>query len=308
MQKKGAPPMGITITTLIENNPSANDSRLFCEHGLSLYIELPGTTMLFDTGQSGDFVQNAANLEKDLSIVDYILISHGHFDHSGGVCKLIETGMLNPQTKMIVGSEFFNPKYSENKEGAVQFSGVKKKLENTLIGGKSYSYIGNEFQEEDIKLKGFSLKRMEEDTINLTEDIIIFHHFKQSNDFEKLNTRFVVEENGHHQVDSFKDEISIGIKTDKGLVLIVGCSHIGIVNIMNDVLKQVDMPIYMIIGGTHLVEADEGRVDKTIEAFKKFGIKKMAVSHCTGEIAIEKLKNCFKDDFVLNVTGNVITI
>ena len=300
--------MSITITTLIENNPSPTDSRLICEHGLSLYIELPDTTILFDTGQTGEFIQNAANLNKDLSSVDYMLISHGHFDHSGGVRKLLESGLLGNQTQMIVGSEFFNPKYSENREGAVKFGGVNTELENTIINGKSYSYIGNGFQEKDVELSGISLRTMEEDTINLTDDIIVFHHFKQSNEFEKLNTRFVVEEEGQHPIDRFQDEISIGIKTDKGLVLIVGCSHIGIVNIISDVAKRIDMPIYMVIGGTHLVEADDERVDKTIKAFKKFGIEKIAVSHCTGEQAIEKLKNNFNDGFIFNTTGNVITI
>ena len=300
--------MNLTITTLIENNPSPADEALICEHGLSLYIELPDTTILFDTGQTGEFIQNASNLNKDLSSVDYMLISHGNFDHSGGVRKLLESGVLRNQTQMRVGSEFLNAKYSENKEGAVKFGGVNTKLENTIINGKSYSYIGNGFQEKDVESNGISLRRMEEDTMNLTDDVIVFHHFKQSNDFEKLNTRFVVEEEGQYPIDHFKDEISIGIKTDKGLVLIVGCSHIGIVNIISDVAKRIDMPIYMVIGGTHLIEADNERVDKTIEAFKKFGIERIAVSHCTGEQAIEKLRDSFKDGFLFNTTGNVITI
>lgn len=300
--------MSITITTLIENNPSPTDSRLICEHGLSLYIELPNTTILFDTGQSGDFIQNATNLGKDLSSVDYMLISHGHQDHGGGVTKLLEEGVLGKQTQMIVGNEFFRTKYAENRENAFSFSAIKTVQDGVQIDGKSYQYAGVSYKEKDIELNGISLRRMEEDTINLTDDIIIFHHFKQSNEFEKLNTRFVVEEEGQHPIDRFQDEISIGIKTDKGLVLIVGCSHIGIVNIISDVAKRIDMPIYMVIGGTHLVEADDERVDKTIEAFKKFGIEKIAVSHCTGEQAIEKLKNNFNDGFIFNTTGNVITI
>ena len=300
--------MSITITTLIENNPSSTDSRLICEHGLSLYIELSNTTILFDTGQSGNFIQNASNLGKDLSSVDYMLISHGHLDHGGGVSKLLEDGTLGKQSQMVVGNEYFRNKYSEIIEGAFSFSGIKAVEDGVQIDGKSYRVAGVPYKEKDIELNGISLRRIEEDTINLTDDIIIFHHFKQSNDFEKLNTRFVVEEAGQHPVDHFQDEISLGIKTDKGLVLIVGCSHIGIVNIISDVVKRIDMPIYMVIGGTHLIEADDERVDKTIEAFHKLGIEKIAVSHCTGEKAIDKLKDSFKDGFILNTTGNVITI
>lgn len=300
--------MNLKITTLIENNPSPTDSRLVCEHGLSLYIEIPNTTILFDTGQSGEFIQNAASLGKDLSSIDYMLISHGHYDHGGGVSKLLEEGVLGKQTQMVVGNEFFRTKYAEIIEGAFSFSGIKTVGEGIQLDGKSYRFAGVSYKERDIELSGISLRRVEEDTMNLTDDIIIFHHFKQSNDFEKLNTRFVVEEGGQHPVDHFQDEISLGIKTDKGLVLIVGCSHIGIVNIINDVVKRIDMPIYMVIGGTHLIEADEERVDKTIEAFHKLGIEKIAVSHCTGEKAIDKLKDSFKDGFILNTTGNVIIV
>lgn len=300
--------MSITITTLIENTPSPTDSRLICEHGLSLYIEVSNTTILFDTGQSGDIIQNAAILGKDLSSVDYMLVSHGHYDHGGGVTKLLEEGVLGKQTQMIVGNEYFRTKYLENREGAFSFDGIRTVQEGIQIDGKSYRFAGVPYKKKDIELKDVSLREVEEDTISLSDDIIIFHHFKQSNDFEQLNTRFVVEEGELHPVDCFKDEISLGIKTDKGIVLIVGCSHIGIVNIISDVVKRIDIPIYMVIGGTHLIEADEERVDKTIEALHKFGIAKIAASHCTGDKGIEKLKDSFKDGFILNTTGNIITI
>lgn len=280
--------MSTKLTTLIENNPSTISPSLVCEHGLSVYIESDDCTILFDTGQTGDFIQNAQRLNKNLSTVDYMIISHGHFDHSGGVHKLLEQHILGSKTEMIVGDEFFKPKFK-------------------LMEDNSYFFAGNSFSEQDIEAAGISLRKVDEDTIQLNDNMVIFHHFKVSNDFEHHNPLFVIEENGEHPLDRFEDEIALGIKTDKGLVLLVGCSHVGIVNILTDVAKRVEMPIYMVIGGTHLVEANEERVEKTIEAFRSLGIKKIAVSHCTGEHTIAKLQQSFGDGFVMNNTGNVIT-
>ncbi|SET30826.1 MBL fold metallo-hydrolase [[Clostridium] polysaccharolyticum] len=279
--------MSITITTLIENTPSTTIPLLNYEHGLSLYIQTAHATILFDTGQSGDFIQNADKLNKDLKAVDYLILSHGHYDHGGGVCKLLEQKVLNPKCKLLTGAEFFTPKYKITEDGECKF-------------------IGNAFDEEEIQAAGIHLVKITQDTVALTPNVLIFHHFRQFNHFEELNPKFILKKAANHVIDSFQDEMAIGIKTAKGLVLIVGCSHIGIVNILEDVSKRVDMPIYMVIGGTHLVAADEERVQKTIEAFRQFGVEKIAVSHCTGEYAAGKLKESFPKGFVKNNTGNII--
>lgn len=294
-----------TITTLIENTSNQPTPTLQAEHGLSLYIEHPEATILFDTGQSGDFLTNAKLLGKDLTTTDYVIISHGHYDHGNGLPRLLSANILPKTTELLVGEEFFNLKY--------------KQLED-----KSFTYIGTSLTEQDIRSKGVHLRKINEDTTYLTDHIILFHHFTQSNNYEHLNKRFIVTpqaspikkilpkgwetaNGGEKTIDTFPDELALGIVTEKGLVIIVGCSHIGIINILTDIKQRIDIPIHMVIGGTHLVVADEQRIDHTIRSMQQLGVQKIAVSHCTGEVATKKLQETFGSQFINNHTGNVIT-
>ena len=278
--------MELKITTLIENN-SDDLGQLLYEHGLSLYIETDGKNILFDTGESGDFIKNAKSLNKSLDKLDYCIISHGHYDHSGGVEKLISEVDKFPQ--FIVGEEFFKPKYK-------------------TVDAPGYKFNGNSFDEEFIAKKHISLRKVKEDMIYLTDHIIVFHHFSRYTDYEKRNSRFYIKENAEYIPDNFDDEISLGIITEKGLVVIVGCSHVGIVNILKTISKRVNIPIYAVIGGTHLIEADEFRMQKTMDAFKEMKIQLIAVSHCTGEEGIRLISEELKEQFLYNNTGKVIEI
>ncbi len=121
--------MNFKITTLIENNPDENNF-LLSEHGLSLYIETDEMKILFDTGQSGDFIENAEKLNVDLSDLKYVVLSHGHYDHSGGFRKLVDK--VGNSYKLIVGEKFFNNKYK-------------------LIERDTYKYNGNSFDKEYIQ-------------------------------------------------------------------------------------------------------------------------------------------------------------
>ena len=115
--------MSFKITTLIENMPDT-EGKLAYEHGFSVFIEFDGRKILFDTGQTGAFVENAEALGVNLSETDAVILSHGHYDHTGGVPKLLKT--LEKRTPLYIGKEFFASKY--------------KKLEDV-----SYKYNGNPF-------------------------------------------------------------------------------------------------------------------------------------------------------------------
>lgn len=278
--------MELKITTLIENMPDC-EGKLIAEHGLSLYIEFGGKRILFDTGQSGEFVKNAESLGKPLEDLDMIIISHGHYDHSGGVPTLLNT--LQKITKMYVGEGFFEKKNKKLAEGA-------------------YHYNGNPFTEEDLLVRKLVLEKITEDITYLTEDILLFKNFPQVSDFEQLNPKFFIQKGEEYIQDAFSEELALGLRTKKGLVLVVGCSHVGISNILHSVKMRVKEPVFAVLGGTHLVEADEERLEKTMQAFRECGVCKVAVSHCTGEEGIKCARTEFGEDFVLNNTGNVFEV
>ena len=293
--------MELKITTLIENMPD-DAGELACEHGLSLLLEYAGKKILFDTGQTGAFLDNAQKLGKDVNAVDYIVISHGHYDHSGGVIRLmgklgttddsLVTGELRATRPIpiYVGEEFFGKKYKHLSDG-------------------SYRYNGNGFEESDLPTEQVSLQKITADTTYLEKDIILFKNFKRYTDFEKPNPKFMVEKEASiYEQDDFRDELALALRTSKGLVLVVGCSHVGIVNILRTVMERTGEKVYCVLGGTHLVEADEGRLDKTMTALRDCGISQIAVSHCTGEPGMERVEQEFGDNFVKNNTGHVYVV
>lgn len=276
--------MEITITTLIENNPD-DKNELYFEHGLSMLIEAEGMRILFDTGQSGNFIKNAISMNKDLSNLDVVIISHGHYDHSGGFEKLVNENYVIP--KLIVGEEFFCDKFKKE-------------------GEQEYKHNGNSFDEEFLVDNHIPVMKIHEEMTYLSNHIVVFHHFASVNEFEIRNSRFYIYENGTYVLDDFHDEIALGIITEKGLVVVVGCSHFGIINILNSIKERLKMPIYAVVGGTHLMEADETRLHRTIEAMKNSKIQMVAVSHCTGDMGIQRIRNEFGEYFIYNNTGKVI--
>lgn len=275
--------MSVKITTLIENNADFN-SYLYSEHGLSLYIEADGINIIFDTGQSDMFIENAKKLNINLKQSNYVILSHGHYDHSGGFTSLVKE--IGNSFKLIISDEFFNRKFS--------------------CKDNSYKFNGNTFDKTFINDNNIEVDYINEDTHYISENIIVFSNFKKETKFEKLNNRFFIEQEGKFIKDTFLDEIAVAIKQKDGLLVILGCSHIGVVNILQTIMQRMNMPIYGIIGGTHLIEADEQRLMETINYFKEIDIKFIGVSHCTGGKAIESLKNEFETKYFYNNTGNVI--
>lgn len=275
--------MSARITTLIENNPDQKQQFL-TEHGLALYLEVDGLKILFDTGQSGKFLENAIKMNIDLNTLDYIIISHGHYDHGNGLVELL--AKITTKPTLIVGSEFFRKKYK-------------------LLDDGKYRYNGINFDENFITSK-IPLIKVHGECYRLSENVTIYHHFAKTNDFEVLNNKFYYQDGEQKVNDDFEDEIALAINSKKGLVAIVGCSHGGVVNILKTIAAKNRAPLYGVVGGTHLVEANTQRINQTIAVFKEMDLKMVAVSHCTGERGLQAVQDQMPEQFVFNNTANVI--
>ncbi|NLJ78489.1 MAG: MBL fold metallo-hydrolase [Tissierellia bacterium] len=274
------------MITLIENQPGDRED-LHTEHGLSIYLEVDGKNILFDTGQSGKFIENARDLNVDLKNLDYVIISHGHYDHGEGLQHLIRE--INPDIELYIGNGFFDKKYKLEKDG-------------------SYKYISNPFDEEFLKENNIPIRYVEEDILYLTENLFIFTNFNRDGEYENMGPKMYIKENDSYKKDMFFDEISIGIKTDKGLVIIVGCSHPGVVNILDTIIQNTGMDVYALIGGTHLVDEDEAKIDKVIEYLNDKDIDMVGACHCTGEKGLAMLEEQLGDRFFSNNTGSILEI
>lgn len=276
--------MELKITTLIENHASMNKNLKY-ELGISMLVETDGKRILFDTGDSGDFIQNAKTLHADLNHLDACVISHSHFDHVGGYKKFVEN-FPNP-VPLYVGSEFFKAKYSQQED-------------------KSYRDAGVVFDESYLEAHSIAIHKVVGKQEKISENIYLFHNFEVSNDFEEVESHFYTKKDDKYIKDKFDDEIALGIKTTEGLVVLVGCSHIGIVNILTQIKTLTQLPIRAVIGGTHLIHSSKDRIAKTIETFDKLGVEIAATSHCTGDLGMQMMEDHFKENYLFNNVGKVI--
>jgi 7,8-dihydropterin-6-yl-methyl-4-(beta-D-ribofuranosyl)aminobenzene 5'-phosphate synthase len=272
------------ITTLIENG-KGEQAGLDCEHGLSFLIQAGEQKVLFDTGQSGKFLGNAKKLGIDLSTVEDVVLSHGHYDHTGGLTAFLD--QVKTKAKVHVGKGFFVPKY------------VRKE--------KSVVYRGNSFTREQLEAGGWELVEHEKDLTEIVPGIHLVRNFSGISAQEWKNPRFIVPEGDNYTVDDFSDEVVLVVSSSRGLILVTGCSHPGILNILSAVKQRFPDPVYAVLGGTHLVEASDLQLAHAVAAFKKYPDLLLGTCHCTGDVAMERLKEVCPRSYP-NHTGDSLII
>lgn len=237
--------MLLKIICLVEDTPKAP---LGGEHGLSLYIE-SDVRILFDMGQSRLFAENARRLGVDLREVDVAVISHGHYDHGGGLRHFLE---INDSADVLMGEGAFNPRYAIN--GGWRFIGLEEIHDSRIkFLGKTESF------------PGFTVIRDFEDL------------FKRPSG----NSTLFACLNGEPVPDIFSDELAIVIEEDDHLNLITGCSHSGILNIVSKASDIFHRPLNLLVGGFHL-ERPSREVASRLGEFVKGPVY---TGHCTSEEA-----------------------
>ena len=278
--------MPISVTALVEN--TSGKPSITGEWGQSLLVEADGQKILFDTGPSALITKNAAALGVDIASVDRIVLSHGHYDHTGGLqevlTKIHESGKHPDGIEIIAHPDIFSPKYFYIKDF------VEK-------------YIGIPFPREELEALGgrFNLSKA---PVRLSENMLTTGEVEISVDFEKIDKDLHVKDGQAHVHDKLADDLGIIIKTGQGLVILLGCAHRGIVNTILHAQKVAGIKeIYAVIGGTHLISADKEQMQSTIVAVKGFNIKKLGVSHCTGLKSAAILAHEFEGAFFFNSAG-----
>ncbi|MBN1626743.1 MAG: MBL fold metallo-hydrolase [Deltaproteobacteria bacterium] len=271
--------MNINIFTLTENTATRN---FLAEWGLSILIEADNKRILLDTGAGFSAAYNAHLAGIDLRTIDLIVLSHGHFDHTGGLKDIL--ARRNDAIDIIAHPSIWEAKYS--------------------IRENNKRYIGIPFMRE--QLEGLGAHFIFSDKpVWITENIVTSGEVPFVTGYEETDRALYKIENKNLVQDNFQDDLSLAIKTDKGLAVFLGCAHRGMINIIMHFQKITgDKRIYSVVGGTHLISASQERLNKTIDELKKIGIKKLGVSHCTGFEASARLSSEFKDSFFLNSSGS----
>lgn len=276
--------MEIKLTTLSENTANYG---FWGEWGLSIMVEAEGKRILVDTGLSTSVLQNSGTLGTDLSKIDFIMLSHGHADHTGGLRDVLA---LSGATDIIAHPDIWTQKYT------------------VRDGGSKEQYIGVPFPKDELQGLGARFNLTKE-PVRISENIITTGEIPMVTDYETIEDNLFVKENGVLVPDPLADDLALVIDTEYGLVVILGCAHRGIVNTLKRAQRITGKElVYAAIGGTHLFRASRERIDKTIADLKAMGIQRLGVSHCTGYRASARLYQEFGDVFFPNNAGTSFTL
>lgn len=270
------------VTVLIENT---SENELICEHGLSLLIEYNGRTILLDAGSTEAFYENARVLGLSLEKVDVCVLSHGHYDHSGGFGILLQN---NKKIKIYAQKSVMNPYYSGNNN--VHEIGIPENV-------RAYK---DRFELVDGALE-------------IIEGVCLVPH--SSKDLDKIGarSRLYKKEQDKMIPDDFAHEQSLVFDTGKGLIVFNSCSHGGVENILREAKEACGgKRIYAYIGGLHMKGKANGEeictftedeVDALCNVIRDEQIKYVYTGHCTGLVGLNKMKERLGDIVQALTTG-----
>jgi len=252
--------MKARLTILCENSVGVPFD-VIGEHGFSCFVETEEGNYLFDTGQGYAIVQNSLALKKDLTTIESIMISHGHYDHTGGLPAVLK---IKGAVDIFAHPDMFAERIWSN-------------------NGRTRS-IGIPFQRSYLESLGGKF-RLNTEMVQIAPGIYLTGEVPRTSNFEKGDANMTLKmPDGHEEhPDPLRDDLSMVIDSDKGLVIVLGCAHAGMVNIIQYVMKQMNRDrIYAILGGTHLGFSSEEQFNETMKVLDQYQIEKLGVSHCTG--------------------------
>jgi 7,8-dihydropterin-6-yl-methyl-4-(beta-D-ribofuranosyl)aminobenzene 5'-phosphate synthase len=261
----------IQIQVLVENTAAGKD--ILAEHGISFHITTGDHSILLDTGQGFVLSNNASIMNIDLRQVESIVLSHGHYDHCGGLRFFTDP---DNTTRIYAHPAAFLPKFAKNKQNQIYPVGIAAVLEQHLP----------QLQQRAV---------FTEEPTEIINGLWVTGQVPRVNDFEQSSGRFYLDQQGQ-QPDDLIDDQSMFFKTTQGIIVLLGCAHAGIINTLQYIQSLTgNIPFHYVIGGTHLVNASKQRMLQTIEQLHKLNVQNIAPCHCTGLSTRIDLHNAFQE-------------
>lgn len=268
----------LKITILVDNNAGYG---LSSEHGLSLWIEAGERRILLDTGQGGALPPNAEKLGIDLSRTNALVLSHGHYDHSGGVSWVLRTAS---EAEVCCHPCSVIPRYGSD-------AGQPKPLGMQCEAMWALDCLPS------------SRMRWIQDREDLFPGVGLTGYIPRNSEYEDTGGAFFLDPE-LSRPDPIDDDMALWIRTHEGLVVCVGCCHSGLINTLNQALLQSGASrLRAVIGGFHLLNADDSRIEKTVKTLQALSPELIVPCHCTGSRAVEALENAFGAGVIAGVSG-----
>lgn len=270
---------GLEISILIDNYVELTG--LKAEHGLSMIVEEEDHRILFDCGQSSQIIKNAKKLNLELDDLNQIVLSHGHFDHTGGLLAVLE---LNKNIDVYGHPGIFDKKYSRKKQ---------------------QKYIGIQEKREFYEKKGANFI-LSAESIKLTKNIYTTGQIPGVTSFEKVDESFIKMKDDEYKKDEILDDLSLVIERKEGIILILGCAHSGIINTLKHVVDMTGRDNFLLItGGMHLAGKENYYVEKILEEINRYKINCLVPAHCSGAANLPLFEKYFGDKLIYGSTGKV---
>lgn len=260
----------VRITLLVDN--TVQGAELLAEHGLAYWIEQPdGRAILFDTGQGRVLMHNAFQLGVAWDRLDVVALSHGHYDHTGGLAQVLSRA---GKMKIYAHPAFSAPKFACPKDGRVREIGLPTAAQEAL-GRRT------------------DLFRPTKGPTEIGPGFMLTGSIPRHNPWEDTGGPFFLDPTGQ-KPDPLLDDQALYFRSAKGTVVLLGCAHAGLINTLRYVQELTQHgPIHAVLGGMHLGSASPERMQFTIEALRQMGISLLAPAHCTGWSASVALAQVF---------------